>query len=430
LKKLQRTIEHEVEFTGIGINSGEPATIRIKPAEPNTGITFVRIDLPGKPEVPARIENAGTRPFRTSLLKDGVEVQMVEHLMAAFAGMDIHNAIVEINSPEIPNADGSAKVFHDLLQKASAVEQPHPRPQCTISDPVSVRDGDSSITALPGEQGLTVSYTLSYPSPFIGTQHYQVKVTAPTFGLEIAPARTFVMANEVQELKLRGLGRGANYKNMLVVDSAGVIDNELRFKDEFVRHKILDIIGDLYLLGAQLNAYIVAVRSGHALNRKLVEQLRRLMESERGTRMVEHFDIREVMQILPHRYPFLLVDRVLELEGDRRAVGIKNLTFNEEFFQGHWPGQPVMPGVLQIEAMAQLAGFLLLRKYEGGKKLAFLFSIDKAKLRRPVIPGDQLLLEAESIRFKHRIAHVAVKASVDGELASEAEIKFMIVDST
>jgi len=216
---------------------------------------------------------------------------------------------------------------------------------------------------------------------------------------------------------------------MLVVDKGGVIDNELRFKDEFARHKILDIIGDLYLLGAQLNAYVVAIRSGHALNRKLVEQLRRTMETERGTRVVEHFDIREIQQILPHRYPFLLVDKVLELEGDRRAVGIKNLTFNEQFFQGHWPGQPVMPGVLQIEAMAQLAGFLLLRKYQVGKKVAFLFSIDKAKLRRPVVPGDRLVLEAESIRFKHKIAHVATRAYVDGELAAEAQIKFMIVDA-
>jgi len=429
LKKLQRTIENEVEFTGIGINSGEPATLRIKPAEPNTGISFVRSDLAGRPEVPARIENAGTRPFRTSLLKDGVEVQMVEHLMAAFAGLDIHNAIVEINAPEVPNTDGSAKAFHDLLLKAGAVEQPHPRPQCTVTEPISVREGDASITALPGEQGLTISYTLSYESAGLAAQHYHVKVNGSSFGIEIAPARTFVMAAEVQELKLRGLGRGATYKNMLVVDKGGVIDNELRFKDEFARHKILDIIGDLYLLGAQLNAYVVAIRSGHALNRKLVEQLRRTMETERGTRVVEHFDIREIQQILPHRYPFLLVDKVLELEGDRRAVGIKNLTFNEQFFQGHWPGQPVMPGVLQIEAMAQLAGFLLLRKYQVGKKVAFLFSIDKAKLRRPVVPGDRLVLEAESIRFKHKIAHVATRAYVDGELAAEAQIKFMIVDA-
>jgi len=430
LKKLQRTIEKEVEFSGIGINSGEQASIKIKPAEPNAGISFVRTDLPGRPEVPARIENAGTRRFRTSLLKDGVEVQMVEHLMAAFAGLDINNAVVEINGPEIPSADGSAKIFCDLLLRAGSVEQPQPTPQCTVNEPVSVREGDSSITAIPGEQGLTISYTLAYNTPLIPAQHYQVKLNGNTFGMEIAPARTFVLAADVQELKLRGLGRGANYDNMLVVGNNGIVDNELRFKDEFARHKILDIIGDLYLLGAQINAYVVAVKSGHALNRKLVEQLRRMMDVERGTRDVERFDIREIQQILPHRYPFLLVDRVLELEGDRRAVGIKNLTFNEQFFQGHWPGQPVMPGVLQIEAMAQLAGFLLLRKYGMGKKLAFLFSVDKAKLRRPVVPGDQLLLEAESIRFKHRIAHVATKASVDGEITAEAEIKFMIVDST
>jgi len=430
LKKLQRTVEHEAEYSGTGINSGEQVTIRIKPGAPNTGIVFVRTDLPGKPEIPARIENVGTRPFRTSLVSDDVEVQMVEHLMAAFAGMDIHNARVEIDGPELPSGDGSAQEFCRLLQQAGTVEQPHPRPQCTVTEPISVREGDSSIIAMPGEEGLAVSYTLSYPSPFIPQQHFHAKLNGSTFAQEIAPARTFVLASDVEELKTRGLGRGASYKNMLVIDGDGVIENELRFKDEFARHKILDIIGDLYLLGAQLNAYIVAVKSGHSLNRRLAEQLRRLMESERGTRNVEQFNIREIMQILPHRYPFLLIDKVLELEGDKRVVGIKNLTFNELFFQGHWPGQPVMPGVLQIEAMAQLAGFLLLRKYDAGKKLAFLFSIDKAKLRRPVVPGDQLLIEAESIRFKHRIAHVAARASVDGEIASEAEIKFMIVDST
>lgn len=430
MKKLQRTVANDAELTGIGVNSGEQVTLKIKPAEPNSGIVFVRTDLPGNPEIPARVEFAGDRPFRTSLVKDGVEVQMVEHLMAAFNGMDIHNAIVEISAPEIPGGDGSATAFCDLLKQAGAVEQPSPRPQCTVTEPICVRDGDASVTAIPGEDGLTISYTLSYPSPLIPVQHHHITLNGTNFRTDIAPARTFVLATDVDELKLRGLGRGASYKNMLVVGDEGVVENELRFEDEFARHKILDVIGDLYLLGAQLNAYVIAVKSGHALNRKLVEQLRRAMEEERGTREVETFDIREIQQILPHRYPFLLVDRVLELEGDRRAVGIKNVTYNEPFFQGHWPGQPVMPGVLQIEAMAQLAGFLLLKKYSTGKRLAFLFSVDKARLRRPVVPGDRLLLEAESIRFKHRIAHIATKASVDGEIVAEAEIKFMIVDSS
>jgi len=430
LKKLQRTVANEAELTGVGVNSGEQVNLKIKPAEPNTGIVFVRTDLPGNPEVPARIEYAGDRPFRTSLVKDGVEVQMVEHLMAALNGMDIHNAIVEISAPEIPGGDGSASVFCELLRNAGAVEQPSPRPQCTVTEPICVRDGDSSITAVPGEDGLTISYTLSYPSPLIPPQYYQISLNGTNFSTDLAPARTFVLASDVNDLKMRGLGRGATYENMLVVADDGVIENELRFQDEFARHKILDMVGDLYLLGAQLNAYVIAIKSGHALNRKLVEQLKRTMEAERGTREVETFDIREIQQILPHRYPFLLVDRVLELEGDRRAVGLKNITYNEPFFQGHWPGQPVMPGVLQIEAMAQLAGFLLLKKFSGGKRLAFLFSVDKARLRRPVVPGDRLLLEAESIRFKHRIAHIATRASVDGEIAAEAEIKFMIVDST
>jgi len=430
LKKLQRTLAHEVEFAGVGINSGEQATLCIKPGEPNTGIVFVRTDLPGSPEVPAKIENAGSRPFRTSLIKDGVEVQMVEHLMAALAGMNIHNAIVEVDAPEIPCGDGSAAVFCELLKEGGAIEQPHPRPQCTVTEPICVRDGDASIIAIPGEEGMTISYTLSYPSTAIPSQHFQISLNGSNFRTEIAPCRTFVLAADIEDLQMRGLGRGATHKNMLVIDEDGIVDNELRFEDEFARHKILDVIGDLYLLGAQLNAYVVAVKSGHALNRKLVEQLRRIMEDERGTRNVESFNIREVQQVLPHRYPFLFVDRVLELEGDKRAVGIKNLTFNEQFFQGHWPGQPVMPGALQIEAMAQLAGFLLLRKYDVGKKLALLFSVDKAKFRRPVVPGDCLVIEAESLRFKHRIAHIATKATVDGEIAAEAEIKFMIIDST
>ena len=430
MKKPQKTIETACEYVGTGLHTGERVTIRFKPAPPNSGVVFVRTDLPGFPRVPVHVENASFRLRRTSILKDGVEINTTEHLLASLAGIGIDNLEIEIDGGEVPGCDGSARIFLELLQNAGYVEQPMPKKSFAVTEPISVSEGKSLIIALPFEDGLSVSYTLDYSNPYLGSQYCSVVLNDNTFATEIAPARTFCLSSEVDDLRDLGLGRGATYQNTLVIGENGVIDNELRFPDEFVRHKILDLMGDLFLVEADLCAHIVAIRSGHPLNVKLVERIRRIIQEEerKATRQKqETLDIREIQRILPHRYPFLLVDRVLEVEGDRRVRGIKNITFNEDFFQGHFPGQPVMPGVLQIEAMAQLAGVLLLRRCQGTNQLAVLFSIDKAKIRRPVVPGDQLLMEAQVTKSKPRLAEVTARATVDGQIASEADLKFMLV---
>jgi UDP-3-O-[3-hydroxymyristoyl] N-acetylglucosamine deacetylase/3-hydroxyacyl-[acyl-carrier-protein] dehydratase len=285
---------------------------------------------------------------------------------------------------------------------------------------------------LNGKPGLSIEYTLDYGSPLLPVQHRTIDLDADSFSEQIAPARTFCLEAEAQEILGAGLGKGANTTNTLVVGDNGVIENELRFEDEFVRHKILDLIGDLYLLRTDLSARIVATRTGHRLNALLARRIGERMSELENRGIIKKdtgLDIREIMRILPHRYPFLFIDRVIEIEGYRRAVGIKNVSINEPFFQGHWPDQPIMPGVLQIEAMAQLAGVLLLRKLENTGKIAVLLSIEKVKLRRSVVPGDQLRVEAEALKVKSQAGKVKARVLVNGQLVSEAIMKFMLADA-
>ncbi len=430
-KRQQRTLARSAEFSDTALFSGRRAHVRMMPAGPDTGVVFVRTDLDGRPHVPALAEFVGSTVRRTQLKRGAAEVGTVEHILAATAGARVDNMIIEIDGDEFPNIDGSALHFYRMLKEAGAVEQAAARPAVFINDPVSVQDGDVAIFAIPSDHGMSVSYTLDYDSPLIEMQSFAFTFTEDNFASEVAPARTFCLSTEVEELKKRGLGRGATYKNTLVVSDKGVIENELRFADEFARHKVLDVLGDLSLLGADLYARVVAVKSGHTLNVKLARELRDVLKSDGGAKWneAEMLDIRRIQKILPHRYPFLLVDRVIEIEDDRFAAGIKNVSFNEEFFQGHFPGHPVMPGVLQIEAMAQLAGVLLLRKLEHAGKIAYLLSLDSVKLRKTVVPGDQLRLEAETVRLKNRIAQVNTRALVEGQVVAEAQIKFMLVDA-
>jgi UDP-3-O-[3-hydroxymyristoyl] N-acetylglucosamine deacetylase/3-hydroxyacyl-[acyl-carrier-protein] dehydratase len=432
---LQRTISREASLTGPGLFSGEQATLTFAPAEVNAGITFVR-EQDGKiATIPARIENVLRRPRRTCLRNGTLFVETIEHCMAALSGMGIDNAIVKVsggNAGEIPGGDGSSRSFVELLTQAGPVEQNVPTDPLVIREPITVTDGKASISALPGPTDrLEIVYEFEAPPP-VGRQVFSFHVGTDDFITQLAPARTFSFEADALEAKARGIGKHLSAKDVLVISDKGPIDNEYRFPDECARHKALDILGDLYLIGRPLRGRIVAYKSGHTLNHLLAKRL--LEQEEKVTRQsLVHrdaaLDIRRIQRILPHRYPMLLVDRVLEIQGDQKAIGIKNVTFNDIFFQGHYPGTPIMPGVLIVEALAQLGGILLSQKLEHTGKLAVLLSMDKVKMRQPVTPGDQLILEAVTVRVKSRTGHVRCKAFVGDKLAAEADIKFMLVDA-
>lgn len=432
----QRTLKSPVEYRGTGLHSGKEIKVRIRPADAGNGVTFIRTDLEDQPEVRAHGTNMKARQRRTCIQDGRAEVYTCEHLLASLYALGIDNAVVEINGEEVPGLDGAASEFLQGLKQSGAVDLRATRTTYAVKQPIYVREGNASIVALPGSGKLTVEYHLDYPAKN-GTlkatrQIVGFELSSESFERDIAPARTFVFEHEVEALRAAGLGKGATPQNTLVVGPQGVRDNSLRWDDELARHKILDLIGDLANLGVDLDAHVIATRSGHGLNMQLVQRLMQEMEreQEQGEAPRESgLDIREILNLLPHRYPFLLIDRVVELEGFQRAVAIKNVTINEPFFQGHWPEQPIMPGVLQLEAMAQLAGVLLLRKLENTGKLAVLWSIDKVKLRGAVVPGDQLRIEVETIRAKPQVGHVRARCKVAGKLVAEAELKFTLVDA-
>lgn len=434
-KVMQKTISREVSLDGRGLFTGEPAQLTLEPAEADHGIRFVREQDGKVAEIPAYVSNLNRRARRNTCLKNGtLLVETIEHCMAALSGMGIDNAIVRVTggtAGEIPGGDGSSEPFVRAIQEAGIVELDAEVEPLIIRQPVQVNSDSASLAALPGPQDkLEILY--EFEAPTIGRQVVAFHLGDDDFINQLAPARTFIFEHEAAELQARGLGKHLSPKELLVISPTGPIDNAFRFADECARHKILDLIGDLYLIGRPLRGRIVARRSGHALNHLLA---RRLVEQDELTTRAELvnreavLDIRRIQRILPHRYPMLLVDRVLEIIGDQKAVGVKNVTFNDIFFQGHYPGTPIMPGVLIVEAMAQLGGILLSQKLEHTGKLAVLLSMDRVKMRQPVVPGDQLLLEAIAVRVKSRTGHVRCKAFVGEKLAAEADIKFMLVDA-
>jgi len=409
--------------------------LQLKPADKDTGIVFIRTDLPGAPRVPARLEFTRRQERRTVLSRGEAEVYTVEHLLAAASAVGVDNLEVEINANEPPAFDGSSKEYVKAIMEAGIVDLDAVRREVTVQRPIAVSEGGATIVAMPSDgPGLTISYTLNYDNNTpIPSQYLTVQISEETFYRELADARTFVLERKSKALLAAGFGKGANYDNTLVIgDDGKVIKNKLRYDDEFVRHKILDLVGDLMLTGFNINGHIVAMRSGHRMNIMMGEQI---LEAEQEKERLKKtlfgattMDIRQIEKILPHRYPFLMVDRIVALEGDEKVVGIKNVSINEPYFVGHFPGRPVMPAVMQIEAMAQVAGALLLTKKENLNKLAFVVSIDEAKFRKIVTPGDQLILEAKPIRARSRMSSVETKAIVDGEVVSEAKIKFMLID--
>lgn len=436
----QRTISKEISLDGPGLFSGEPATLTLAPADRDSGITFVREQDSRATSIPASVENVLKRPRRTCLRNGTLYVETVEHCLAALSGMGISNAVVTLSggmTGEIPGGDGSSMIFVDAIAKAGITEQDAAVRPLIIKKPLQVTMGDATLAALPGPTDrLEIIYDFEAGPP-VGRQTVCFHLGngdghSDDFATQLAPARTFVFEHEAAELRARGLGKHLSPKDLLVISPSGPIDNSFRFPDECARHKVLDLIGDLYLLGRPIYGRLVAHKSGHQLNHLMARKLLAQDQSESIQSLVSReaaLDIRRIQRILPHRYPMLMVDRVVELQGDQRAVGIKNVTFNDVFFQGHYPGTPIMPGVLIVEALAQLGGILLSQKLEHTGKLAVLLSMDKVKMRHPVVPGDQLILEAVAVRVKSRTGHVRCKAFVQDKMAAEADIKFMLVDA-
>jgi len=432
----QRTIAREVALSGVGIHTGVHGTVTFRPAPEHHGIVFARTDLPGAPRVTVRPENAVYDPNagrRTILSENGVQIHTMEHVLATVSGLKLDNLLIETTTMEmVEPEDGSALAFAQLLRGAGAVDQAASRRHLKISKPVTLKDGAAELTAVPGE-GYRVTFTIDYDHPAVGTQTFTFDGQEETFVKEIAPARTFVLQRDVEMLKAQGLIKGGTLSNAVVIVDNGVVnEGGLRFPNEFVRHKVLDLMGDLALLGAPIQGHVIAFRSGHASHVQFVQKVAREIPraGRRESRPRGEWDITAIMDIMPHRYPFLLIDRILELEEGRRVVGQKNVTINEPFFQGHFPGgHPVMPGVLIIEAMAQCGGVLLLNMVDDpSSKLVYFIGIDAAKFRRPVLPGDTLRFELTLEKMKGRICRMRGEAFVDGVLVAEAVLTSSIVD--
>jgi len=433
----QHTIAHDVELDGRGLFTGEPVHVRVRPGEPNTGIWFIRTDQNPPVSIPAIVENVSKRARRTSLRNGTVAIETVEHALSACAGLGLDNLQIELNANELPGWDGSCLPFVEQLRSAGLTDQDAPLEPFVVDDVIRVVEGDAELVALPPldpkSEVLEISYDLDYDAKGpIGHQAYRVTITPDNFEANIAPARTFVLEREAADLRAAGLGTHLSYQDILVFGEEGPIENRLRYPDECVRHKILDLLGDLVLFGRPIVGRVYARKSGHSLNHEFVRALRDRYEEQQRRSLIRRkpvLDIYQVQRILPHRYPFLMIDRIVEIEGSRRVVGLKNVTINEAFFQGHYPGEPIMPGVLIIEALAQIGGVLLSQELEHKGKVAVLLSLDKVKFRRAVRPGDQLLLEAVAVRVRSSTGHVKGRATVAGDLAAEAEIKFILTDA-
>ena len=425
----RNTIASAAVVDGVGLHLGKSCRLTFRPATSGSGVVFKRVDLPGEPAIPAHVDAAVLTERRTQLGEDPVSVHTVEHVLAAVGAMEIDDLLIEMTGPEPPIVDGSARPFFDALRGAGIAPQAGSVQYLELREPVRFAepDGGGEYEAFPA-RALELDVVIEFPHKLIGRQEGKYRVTPELFASELASARTFGFMHEVEALRAMGLIRGASTSNAVVLDERGVIETTLRWPDEFVRHKAMDCVGDLTLAGARVRARIVARRPSHRGTVQLVRAMRAALTKGGGSTVAE-LGIEEIMKVLPHRYPFLLVDRILELEPGKRVVGIKNVTINEPFFAGHFPGHPIMPGVLIIEAMAQVGGMLLLGAIEDpSSKVVYFTSLNDVKWRRPVKPGDQLRFELELLQVRGMMCKMKGVAKVDGETVAEAEMGAMVRD--
>lgn len=435
-KAFETTVEREASLTGVSLHSGAKVRLTVKPAGAGSGYQFRRMDLADQPTIPAFLEKVKQVERATTLAEGSVKVSTVEHLLSALRGLDIDNALIELDANEPPIGDGSATLFLDLLAKAGRKELEAPRFGFEIKEPVWVTTPDGGYMAALPHEGFKISCTNANHTGY-HTQYLSLEIGPDNYAKEIGRARTFVFYEEVEPLLAKGLIKGGSLENAIVVRGESIMSKEpLRYPDEFVRHKMLDIMGDLALFPVRVRGHILAAKPSHALNLLFAKALMKAYRAYQSTLMpVENIPVGDraldtagVMKILPHRYPFLMVDRIVRFEGDSKALGLKTITINEPYFQGHFPDHPIMPGVLQIEAMAQVASILLLRNTENAGKLGYFMSVDKAKFRKPVMPGDVLMMQVELTKSRGKIGKAAGQCLVNGEVVSEAELLFAIID--
>ena len=419
----RRTIAQSTAVDGVGLHLGQTCRLVFQPAPVGHGVVFRRIDLPGCPEIRAHVSMAEAAERRTQLGQGESALHTVEHVLAAVAGSSIDDLVIVMDGPEPPILDGSSQPFVAALAAAGVVEHGGTVEYLRLTDTVRVVDGESVYVAHPAD-ALTLEVQIEFPHPLVGMQQGVWRVTDELFARELAPARTFGFLHEVEALQGKGLIKGASTANAVVLDAHGVVDTTLRWPDEFVRHKAMDLVGDLSLAGKRVLARISASKPSHRGTVTLVREL--LAHARREDRVL---GIEDIMKVLPHRYPFLFVDRIIEMEEGKRIVGIKNVTINEPFFQGHFPGHPIMPGVLIVEAMAQVGGMLLMGTVDDpDTKVVYFMSLDNVKFRKPVKPGDQLRFELDVVQVRGKICRMKGVVKVDGDVVCEAEMAAMVRD--
>jgi len=448
----QQTLGGPVSYSGVGLHSGNRVNMTFLPAPANSGVRFRRVDLEDKPEIEARVENVSETNRSTTLAKGNIRIHTVEHILSTFAGLGVDNAIVEIDSNEPPIADGSSREYVKMVRSAGIVAQPERREPLVVTAPLEVKNGETTMNIFPHEAFKITCTSADAAGRF--TQFYSLELNPDAYDKELSAARTFCFFEEIEFLIKNGLIKGGSLENAVVIRDDAVLTNEpLRYPEEFVRHKILDIVGDLALLGRPLKGHVVAVKPSHTSNcelaRKIETQARKPLvasqtfapppapkeagaPSEKSADAANSepvlMDVKEIMKVLPHRYPFLMVDKIIKIEGNR-IVGVKNVTMNEFYFQGHFPGHPIMPGVLQLEAMAQVAGILMLKKLENMGKIAYFMSAESVKWRNPVHPGDVLTIDVELTKARGKLGKAKGVCSVNGTPVSEAEVAFILMDA-